>query len=171
MSVPLVGTRTSLLKQIDALLVANTTNWSRKQPLAAYRLIKDRTQRGTVNEAIRTVQARALFGDSLSLAGKRSRYARKDADAPMDERALIELASRHSTRAHRWAENAARGRFPSQDKEPKKGAWPKLEPKEMRERLETYARLSEAAFALIPESQRTSEHRYAGWNRTLFKKA
>lgn len=164
---PLIGTRTSILKQVEDILRQHQRVWSEVEPTAAYQVIKDKTHRETMNAAIRVVQARAHFDAPLHTVGERSMLAPKEWEA-IDPKALSELTSRHIRRAHVWAENAARGKFPSQDKLLKDENYPKFDFRGgLGDRLAAYVRVSEAAIAAIPEEQRTSEHRYAGRNRTI----
>lgn len=167
LSVPLIGTRKSILDQVEDILREHNSSWSPTPPPAAYRVIKDRTRKDTMNAAIRAAQARAQLSGPLHAIGERSKLAPKEWKE-IDPPALSELTSRHIRRAHVWAENAARGRFPSQDELPNDGYYPKPDYKgSLGDRLAAYVRVSEAALALIPEEQRTSEHRYAGRNRTI----
>jgi hypothetical protein len=167
LSVPLIGTQSGIIRQVEDVLRQHRDSWSPSPPPAAYKVIKDRTRKDTMNAAIRAAQARAHFVVPLHVIGKRSKLAPSKWDE-IDPIALTELTSRHIRRAHIWAENAARGRFPSQDPPPKDGFWPKFDFEGgLRDRLAAYARISEEAIAAIPEEKRTSEHRYAGRNRTI----
>ena len=130
-------------------------------------------RRETVNHAIRTVQTRAHFRKPLYVVGNRAvvaDYLKTDDDKASgygdERRTMAMVVSRQIKRAHLWAENAARGRFPCLTPPAADNDWPPFQFDQLEERLAAYAESSLAALELIPPEKRTSEPRYAGRNWT-----
>lgn len=166
-AIPIGMSRREMHAQIDELLDSQT------EPRAAYPIVPTKTRRATLNMAIRIVQARAHFPTSY-VAGNRSRIARmlETDDDPKSgysakRQEMTEYASKLSRRAFLWAENAARGSFPSLERPKPHEFWPAFDYEGLKRRLSTYVTESTDALSAIPEQDRTSEKRYAGRNRTI----
>jgi hypothetical protein len=175
LAIPLNAGKTEVLKQIESLLERSTpVNYM--QAAARFRMLKTKTRRTTMNAAIRTVQARAHFGDKpLYFVGNRSKVSpaletpedQTSGDHAEKRREMAFVTSRHIRRAWIWSENAARGRFPDPKAPADDGEWPRFDFGEIKVRLAKYEKISSEAYEQIPEAKRTSEKRYQGRNRTI----
>lgn len=171
LAIPLGGSKAAILSAVERLLDTGRAELDRT---ARYQVIADKTRRETVNAAIRTVQTRAHFQKPLYVIGNRAviaDYLKTDDDRASgygdERRTMAMVVSRQIKRAHIWAENAARGRFPSLEPPANDKDWPAFQFDELEARLDAYARTSLAALERIPMENRTSEPRYAGRNWTV----
>ena len=175
LAIPLNAGKAEVLKQIESLL-DHSAPVNYMQAAAQFRILKTKTRRLTMNAAIRTVQARAHFGDKpLYVVGNRSKVS-PEWETPEDQtggehagkrREMAFLTSRHIRRAWIWSENAARGRFPDPTPPQDDALWPRFDYEALKVRLAMYERASSEAYEQMPEAKRTSEKRYQGRNRTI----
>ena len=138
LAVPLDGDRRKILKRVSEMLDRFYNVKIHQTSSAPYQLIHDKTRKATLATAMRVLRKRADYPDApLFVIGNKSKIQTqyetdekvKRIDVVRDQRRRMEiLTSLHLHRAYLFAENAARGKFPSLDPLPVDQNRPKFEP-------------------------------------------
>ena len=136
LAIPLNGGRNKILKRATEVVDRFYNPKVHQATGAPYQLIHDKTREATLVTAMRVLRARAALPNAkLFVIGNRSKIQTQyETDEKLklynseQRRHMAILTSRHFKNAYLFAENAARGKFPSLDPLPADPNRPKFNP-------------------------------------------
>lgn len=153
LAIPLEGDRRNILKRVGEAIDQFHDAKAHEASSAPYKIIRDKTRKSTVVAAMRALNVRRILPRAhLFVIGNKSRLhrayetdetQRRNVDT-RDKRRNMEIAiSRHLKRAYLFAENAARGKFPSLAALPSDPNRPLFEPQKLNRELKAMMRWME----------------------------